>query len=137
MLTSLLELLFVIAACVGSGALIRRAQVGRAQRRATDLASSGTASFPCRISWPAGTGKRAFVYGKVAAGADGQLTLSRPGRSSVPLPRSAWVHRDPCWRTGMLTLRYAVPGQGDVRMMLVEKDAETVERLLRGGAGTG
>ncbi|NNN34143.1 hypothetical protein HLK59_28030 [Streptomyces sp. S3(2020)] len=125
------ELLIFGAVGAGVTAVALGAQRGRAARRATTLASSGTASFPCRISWPAGMGKKAFVYGKVVTGDGGQLTFARRGRSPVPLPRSGSVRVEPSWRTGLVTLRYDVPGQGDVRMLLNETDAETVEGLLR------
>lgn len=131
MLSFLLELAIVAVIGAGSGALARRVHNRRATRRAAGLAASGTARFPCRISWPEGTGKKAFVYGKVVADADGQLTFTRRRRSPVPLPRSAWIHSERSWHTELVTLRYAVPGQGDVRMKLNEKDAETVEGLLR------
>ncbi|MEU6381244.1 hypothetical protein [Streptomyces sp. NPDC046909] len=131
MLTSLLEILLFGAGAVAAGALARAANRRRAVSRASGLADSGTVRFPCRISWPAGTGKKAFVYGKVAPGADGQLTFTRRIGSPVPLPRSGSVHIEPSWRTGLVTLRYGVPGQGDVRMLLSAGDAATVEGLLR------
>jgi hypothetical protein len=131
MLTLLPELLLLAAVAAGTGVLVRAANRRRATGRAADLAATGTASFPCRISWPAGTGKKAFVYAKVAVGADGRLAFARRGRSPVALPGRGSVRIEPSWRTGMVTLRYAVPGQGDVRMLLSEKDAETVEGLLR------
>jgi hypothetical protein len=71
------------------------------------------------------------VYGKVVNRADGQPAFARRGRSPLPLPRSGSVRVEHGWRTGLVTLRYVVPGQGDVRMLLNEKDAETVRGLLR------
>jgi hypothetical protein len=131
MLTSLPELLLLAVAAVGTGALVRAANRRRATSRAVDLAATGTTSVPCRISWSAGTGNKAFVYGKVVTGADGQPAFARRGRSPLPLPRNGSVRVEPSWRTGLVTLRYVVPGQGDVRMLLSEKDADTVGALLR------
>ncbi|MES5821357.1 hypothetical protein [Streptomyces sp. RG80] len=133
--TFLLELLLLALVAGGTGTAVRAANRRRAARRATALAASGTVSIPCRVSWPAGTGKKAFVYGKVVAGAAEGPAFSRRGGAAVPLPRGGTVHCEPSWRTGLVNLRYAVSGQGDVRMLLTEKDAETVEGLLRGGGG--
>ncbi|MDX2604045.1 hypothetical protein PV379_21045 [Streptomyces caniscabiei] len=107
--------------------MIRR----RGIRRNSALATHGFVKFPCRISWEAGTGKKAFTYGKIRAGADGGLRFSRRGGSGVDLPRCVRVHREPSWRAGLVTLRYSVPGKGDIRILLSETDAETIEGLLR------
>jgi hypothetical protein len=132
-MTWLFELLLYAAPAAAAGAVVRAMTRRRATRRASELADSGTVRIPCRVSWPAGTGKKAFVYGKVTANADGELTFARRGgRRTVPLPRSPWIHTEPSWRTGLVNLRYAVPGRGDVRMLLSERDAETVEGLLVG-----
>lgn len=76
-------------------------------------------------------GRKASTYGKIQVGADGGLTFSRRIGGVVDLPRCARVHREPSWRTGLVTLWYSVPGKGDVRILLSETDAETIEGLLQ------
>ncbi|GAA0307003.1 hypothetical protein ACKI1I_26270 [Streptomyces turgidiscabies] len=122
-----------IGAC-GTQVLARAAIRRLADSRRAVLAASGTVGFPCRVSWEAGTGRKAFVYGKVvaSAGADGEMAFSRRWKKPVKLPRSQWVHRDASWRAGLVNLRYAAPGRGDVRILLAERDADTLEGLLRG-----
>lgn len=131
-MTWLVEIGLYALPAAAAGAAVRAMTRRRATRRAADLADSGMVRIPCRVSWPAGTGKKAFVYGKVTVDAAGELTFARRGGRTMPLPRSAWIHTEPSWRTGLVNLRYAVPGRGDVRMLLSEKDAETVAGLLVG-----
>ncbi|WP_330291329.1 hypothetical protein [Streptomyces sp. NBC_00576] len=50
----------------------------------------------------------------------------------MKLPRSEWVRREESWRAGLVNLRYTAPGQGEVRVLLSEQDADTLEGLLRG-----
>lgn len=127
-------LLLGIVAC-GTAAVARSTTRRRAGRRATGLAESGAVKLPCRVSWEAGTGRKGFVYGKVVvgAGADGGLAFSRRWKNPVELPRSEWVHREESWRAGLINLRYTAPGKGEVRILLSERDADTLEGLLRGG----
>ncbi|MFI8220224.1 hypothetical protein [Streptomyces sp. NPDC085932] len=129
-----LALLVILA---GAAALaVRTAVRGRAARRSTGLAEQGSARFPCRLSWEAGTGRKAFTYGKIEAGAAEGLRFIRRGGGPLALPRALRVHTEPSWRTGLVLLRYTAAGKGDVRILLSEADAVTVAGLLRGeGAG--
>lgn len=129
----LVEFLLLGAIAFGVAAVTRSIIRKRAGRRSAELPESGSIRIPCRVSWKAGTGRKAFVYGKVVADAGGELAFSWRWKDPVPLPRSDWVHREVSWRAGLVNLRYAVPGQGEVRILLSEGDADTLEGLLRGG----
>jgi hypothetical protein len=130
-MSTLIEFLILGILALAAAMVTRSLNRRRAAGRNTALAGSGSAEFPCRLSWEAGTGKKAFVYGKVRAGKDGGLAFSRLGGALVSLPRSDWVHREKSWRADLVTLRYTAPGKGEVRMLLSEADAELVERRIR------
>jgi hypothetical protein len=132
MVWSLIEFVFLGILVSAVVAVARSTTRKRAGRRSAELAESGSTRIPCRVSWKAGTGRKAFVYGKVVASVDGQLAFSRRWKAPVRLPRSEWVHREASWRAGLVNLRYATPGRGDVRILVSEGDADTLERLLRG-----
>lgn len=133
MVWSLVEFLFLGILASGVVAVARSATRKRSGGRSAELAESGSIRIPCRVSWKAGTGRKTFVYGKVVADAGGELAFSRRRKDPVPLPRSDWVHREVSWRAGLVNLRYTVPGQDEVRILLSEGDADTLEGLLRGG----
>ncbi|WP_405767571.1 hypothetical protein [Streptomyces sp. NBC_01538] len=128
----LIGLVFLGFISYGTVIFVRSATRRRASGRGAELAESGSTQLPCRISWKAGTGRKKFLYGKIAAGADGGLAFLRQWKDPVQLPRSDWVHREASWRAGLVNLRYAAPGQGEIRILLSEGDADTLERLLRG-----
>ena len=102
----------------------------RAMGRSAELVQSGSAKFPCRVSWGSGTGVNGFVYGKITVGAGGDLVFSRRGHIVATLPQSQWIHREKSGLTGLVFLQYNVPGEGQVRIMLSQTDAETIEILL-------
>ncbi|MFF3375237.1 hypothetical protein ACFYXF_20095 [Streptomyces sp. NPDC002680] len=132
---TLVEFLLIGIVACGTAAVVRSTTRRRAGRRSSALAESSAGKLPCRVSWQAGTGRKGFVYGKVVAGAgtDGELAFSRRWKDSVELPRSEWIHREESWRAGLVNLRYTAPGRGEVRILLSERDADTLELLLRGG----
>ncbi|MFD9331401.1 hypothetical protein [Streptomyces sp. NPDC060065] len=121
--------LFVLVAGLAATA-VRFVNRKKALRRDAGLRERGTVKIPCRVSWPEGIKKRGFTYGKIIAGAGGEVTFSGRGGRSAVLPASEWIHRESSWRTGLLVLRCSVPGKGELRILISEADAPTVEKLL-------
>ncbi|MCX5557283.1 hypothetical protein [Streptomyces sp. NBC_00038] len=113
-----------------AAAAVRFANRKRASRRNEDLRERGSVKIPCRLSWPDEIKKKGFTYGKILTGSGGGVTFSGRGGKSVILPPSEWIHRDSSWRTGLLVLRYGVPGKGELRILIGEADAPAVEKLL-------
>ncbi|MFI1352628.1 hypothetical protein ACH4TV_03400 [Streptomyces sp. NPDC020898] len=73
------------------------------------------------------------MYGKIVVGGDGELAFSRQWRNPVKLPRGESVHREASWRPGLVNLRCTAPGEDEIRFLLSERDADTLEGLLRDG----
>lgn len=137
MVSTLLEFVLLGAVAWGTAALVRRVTRRRAGQRLAELSESGRTAFPGRLSWAAGTGRKAFVTGRVLAAAGGPLVFSRWSGDTVELPPADAPRCEPSWRGGLATVHYAVPGRGEVRLLLSEKDAETVEGLLRAAGPLG
>jgi hypothetical protein len=134
-MAALMEFLFLAILVSGATVAVRAVISRRAVSRRAELKISGSVKLPCRLRWDSGTSRKGFVYGKILANTNGSLTFSRLMAHNVPLPQTGWVHREPSWRSGLVILRYTVPGQGVIRILLSEEDADTVERLVRQPTG--
>lgn len=128
-MSTVIELLLLGILAYVAAMIVRSTTRRRATKRSAKLAEFGSAEFPCQLSWETEVGKKSFVYGKVLAANEG-LAFSRRRGGLVSLPRSDWVHRETSWRTGLVILRYTVPGKGDVRLLVSEADAELIEGFL-------
>ncbi|MGW5130412.1 hypothetical protein [Streptomyces sp. NPDC004135] len=131
-MATLMELALLVILAGAAALAVRTAARRRAAGRGAALAEHGSARFPCRLSWEAGTGRKGFTYGKIEAGAAEGLLFTRRRGGPLTLPHAVRVHTEPSWRAGLVLLRYTAPGKGDVRILLSEADAATVTGLLRG-----
>lgn len=123
-----LATLAVIAAL--TGAAVRAGTRRRAARRNTGLLETGTANFPCRITWKEGLGRRGSVYGKIGTTGDRDPEFTSRWKNPVSLPRSPHIKQEPSWRTGLTTLTYTPPACGKITILLSDTGAENVKKIL-------
>ncbi|MHC5902678.1 hypothetical protein ACVNF4_01980 [Streptomyces sp. S6] len=129
-MSTLLELAVLAMVATLAGATVRAATRRRAARRDAELAETGTAAFPCRITWKEGLGRRGSVYGKLGVTNDKEPEFTPRWKPPVPLPRSPHISQEPSWRTGLTTLTYTPPTHGEITILLSDGDAENVKKIL-------
>ncbi|WP_406286725.1 hypothetical protein [Streptomyces sp. NBC_00209] len=126
---SIIELAIGVAVAAGTVKAVVALTQRRARRRATEVAHAGKAAVPCRISWPAGIGRKAFVYGKLHI-SDGTVFFGRRSAQLIELPAAGTVESEPSWRAGNSLLSYR-PREGEmIRILASAVDAETISRAL-------
>ncbi|MFF7339423.1 hypothetical protein ACFZAT_19005 [Streptomyces sp. NPDC008163] len=108
----------------------------RARKRATDVAHAGAAAIPCRISWPAENGRKAFVYGKLHI-SGGTVLFGRRSARLIELPAGGTVESEPSWRAGNSLLSYRSREGETIRILAGTVDAETISRALTEQAADG
>lgn len=126
---SIVELVIGAILAAGTVKFIAALTQRKARERAAKIARAGEAEVPCRVSWPARYGRKAFTYGKLHISGDAAL-FGRRSAQRIVIPAGGTLGAAPSWRAGNTMISYRSPEGELIRILASSVDAETISHAL-------